>query len=72
MTDNEIIKALECLAGKDVYCSKCAYNGMSHCREKVGENALNLINRQKAEIEKLREEVKMSSWRFVLPGERFD
>ena len=52
MTDNEIIKALECCADAEYQCQKCTlygkcYDGM------VCELALDLINRQKAEIARL-------------------
>lgn len=55
MTDNEIIKALECCA--DEYIHSCDYCPFE--KECNGDNlnlvkyALDLINRQKAEIEKL-------------------
>ncbi len=55
MTDNEIIKALECCA--DEYIHSCDYCPFE--KECSGDNlnlvkfALDLINRQKAEIEKL-------------------
>ena len=56
MTDNEIIKALECC---DIYhqCEGCPRdfntNGKTSC-VKLGEDIRDLINRQKAEIEKLK------------------
>lgn len=56
MTDAEIIKALECCY---IYhqCEGCPRdfdtNGKTYCM-KLGENILDLINRQKAEIEKLK------------------
>lgn len=43
MTDNEIIKALEC----------CSENQHRYCRRECMKEALDLINRQKAEIERL-------------------
>jgi hypothetical protein len=59
MTDNEIIKALECCYGNKVNCNECPmweYEG--DCFEGLMKhNALSLINRQKAEIERLHEEV---------------
>ena len=52
MTDNEIIKALECCY-TSYDCEDCPY----YCSDKdcpdLLMNALDLINRQKAEIEKL-------------------
>ena len=56
MTDNEIIKALECCM-KTEFISDCAKCEMlaSDCKDTLIENALDLINRQKAEIERLTE-----------------
>ena len=56
MTDNEIIKALECHASHTDECDDCPNVEISSsvCSEIMAENALDLINRQKAEIEKLR------------------
>lgn len=54
MTDNDIIKALECcILG---YCRDCFYGDTDqrHCRDDLMQNALDLINRQKAEIERLK------------------
>ena len=72
MTDNEIIKALECCTSDKCTCSECSYeykknikneefevmsNGKSYdewsCDEWLKCDLLDLINRQKAEIEKL-------------------
>ena len=56
MTDNEIIKALECIASdKDVLCKGCSYNKyyLNQCHKENAKDAINLINRQKAEIERL-------------------
>ena len=59
MTDNEIIKALEWHLNSDVKdCEGCSYKpnkpyGM--CVEVLLRDALDLINRQKAEIESLNE-----------------
>ena len=57
MTDNEIIKALECcINGK---CSECPLRAMA-CSEKVAMAFANdLINRQKAEIERLEKHTEM-------------
>lgn len=56
MTDNEIIKALECCShrNEDLPCDGCpAYNIAQMCMEDLMSDALDLINRQKAEIERL-------------------
>lgn len=56
MNDNDIIKALKhCVNGGD--CADCMYNE-GHCLGLTA-NALNLINRQKTEIERLQEYYKL-------------
>lgn len=61
MTDNEITKALERCNCKmrGVYCIKqrCPYFNVLLCRDHLMEDALDLINRQKAEIEDLKKVV---------------
>ena len=54
MTDNEIIKALECCHMKGKTCDDCPTNDFECFR--LEEMALDLINRQKAEIERWRTE----------------
>ena len=61
MTDNEIIKALE-ICGKGIMfskhdCKKCPYYTELNCETKCKQNALDLINRQKAENERLKKEI---------------
>lgn len=53
MTDNDIIKALECCGCDNYQCDNCPY-AYKTCT--VYKDSLDLINRQKAEIERLREE----------------
>ena len=61
LTDNEIIKALEiCLNETDI-CNECPYE-FDDCLNEDGtsrlmQNALDLINRQKTEIERLQDEI---------------
>ena len=62
MTDNEIIKALECFAiDKDfdeTHCIGCAFEHQfctANMSEDIAIPALDLINRQKAEIERLKD-----------------
>lgn len=58
MTDNEIIKALECcISGQPCKETKCPFykKGCEIDIYAVEKYALDLINRQKAEIEKLKE-----------------
>jgi hypothetical protein len=54
MTDNDIIQALECCF-VDSCCHGCPlYNPMvKECLETAGVNAVSIIKRQKAEIERL-------------------
>ena len=60
MTDNEIIKALECLTGEMIPCKDCPYSAnYTHfdCQRQVAKDTLDLINRQKAKINELEERV---------------
>ena len=54
MTDNEIIKALECCTKTEFIsdCAKCEMFAFD-CKDILIENAIDLINRQKAKIERL-------------------
>lgn len=57
-TDEEVIKALECHADLDVSCyGRCKYANEMRCGSKMAKDALALINRQKAEIERLQVEL---------------
>lgn len=56
MTDNEIIKALELCKGTG--CIGCPLHLTADCVRILQENAIDLINRQKAEIERLKQEKK--------------
>ena len=51
MTYEQIIKALECC--RDNNCNECPIEG---CTDNIFRNALDLINRQRAEIEQWKEE----------------
>lgn len=56
MTDNDIIKALECcVARSGTACSKCPYHEQYYdkCTEKRNADIVDLINRQKLEIKNL-------------------
>ena len=58
MTDNEIIKYMQCVIGNEVSCSECTYQKVlpfPSCRMMCAKNALDLINRQKARIKELEE-----------------
>ena len=50
MNDSEIIKALECCYKDD--CDSCP-NNFGNCNANLAKEALDLINRQQAEIERL-------------------
>ena len=57
MTDEQIIKALECC--QITNCKDCVYCGCDEyrlCVENLLKDTLNLINRQQAEIEQLKTE----------------
>ena len=63
ITDNEIIKALECCGRvKDNNCDNCPLTELqlSECTAKAATEALDLINRQKAEIERLRKHLDLA------------
>ena len=51
MTDNEIIKALEICVSEEIRCSECPFDEV--CGNFEIKDLLDLINRQKVEIEKL-------------------
>lgn len=60
MKDNEIIKALECCSVNGMECSQCPNKDMGiGCVTLTLTNSFDLIKRQKAEIEDLREIVFM-------------
>lgn len=56
MTDKEIIQALECHTHgieSNLNCCDCDYIQFQDCSQRMSCDALDLINRQQAEIEKL-------------------
>lgn len=56
MTDNEIIRALECCASWNMTCRACPYVGIfaaRQCERNLSRDAFDLIKRQQAEIERL-------------------
>ena len=54
MIDNKIIKALECHSDRSLdACTICPLLNIDGCAYMLTEKALDLINRQKAEIERL-------------------
>ena len=61
MTDNDIIKALKIHADNEADCSGCPIyrsDTGDTCAYELAQNALDLINRQKAEIERLQQNLK--------------
>ena len=63
MTDNEIIKALECCAA-DINCKECSMDLKPNCFSKLNKDALDLINRQKAKNESLKVDLAKCSIRL--------
>ena len=57
MTDEDIIKALECCEGKEgvSYCQRCPFYEYDNCVHHMSQNSRELINRQKAEIKQMTE-----------------
>ena len=56
LTDEDIIKALECCI--DGYCRGCMYGDTDqfHCKDDLMQNALDLINRKNIQVEGLKNE----------------
>lgn len=62
MTDNEIIKALECCS-TSYDCEDCPYYcGDKDCPESVIKDALDLINRKNVEIEKCKRDASLTNF----------
>ena len=59
MTDNEIIKAVECCLAKEncevISCEKCPLEKQYECMDIMFHQTLDLINRQKERIKELEE-----------------
>lgn len=53
MTDNDIVKALECCICDE--CKSCPHDEETACVENLHQEAIDLINRQKAEIKSITE-----------------
>lgn len=67
MTDNEIIKSMQCVIGNEMLCSECTYQKVlpfPSCRMRCAKNALDLINRQKEENESLKVDLAKCSIRL--------
>lgn len=65
-TDEQIVKALECCSGiGDAKCVNCPYHDAERCAEASATDAIDLINRQKAEIAVLITAVDNSTKEFL-------
>ena len=77
MTDNKTIKALECckVCSSPEHCGECPYVECTTTKGCVGEmltDVLDLINRQKAEIEELERELEdLSSIEEISPEAKY-
>ena len=56
MTDNKIVEVLDCCRIEN--CNDCPYRQYYNCREAAMQDAVNLINSQKIEIERLNASIK--------------
>lgn len=65
MTDNEIIKALECCVRNEYVqeCKKCPLKTRPQCEEVLFKGVIDLITLQKEEIERLKAKlVRLGEW----------
>ena len=71
LTDSEIIEALECCGDPYDICANCpipnAIKDDCRCGEHLANNALDLINRQQAEIERLKGRVNLLEAEIYAP-----
>ena len=61
MTDEQIVRALECLGGVALKCRECPYSPRFRfpiCQQQVAKDTLDLIKRQQAEIDSLKAHLK--------------
>ena len=72
MTDNEIKKALECCSKDNIDCEQCPANGLCDSDDYCFTGAiLDLINRQKEEIERLKYLLDYEEKKYDLCAKRF-
>ena len=58
LTDKEIVKALSICSNENGICSECPYSDdYTNCNTRIAKDALDLITRQQAEIERLKKEI---------------
>ena len=56
MTDKEIVKALKyCISYDYDYCEECPYRNNKPCQDNLIQDAIDIIKRQQAEIEMLKD-----------------
>lgn len=73
-TEEQIIKAMQCVIGNGVSCSECEYQKVlpfPSCRRMCAEQALDLINRKNAEIERLQNRNKFLEIEYKNQGNLF-
>ena len=71
MTDNEIIKALECCANANINaCDKCPFNKQCENDEQLVKYALDLINRLTTDNESLKQIIENLEKELELTWER--
>lgn len=71
-TDEEILKALKHCAGKDTLCGECPlFKGIDICCS-VSKLALDLVNRQESEIERLKKEVSVARDAYISIQDRYE
>ena len=66
MTDNEIIKALECCGNPYSICAECPIKDDHGCNEQLAKYALDIIKRQQAEIERLKNEIQITKDAYTM------
>ncbi len=74
LTEEQIIKAMQCVIGNNVSCSECEYQKVlpfPSCRRMCAEQALDLINRKNAEIERLQNRNKFLEIEYKNQGNLF-
>lgn len=64
MIDEEIIKSLECCSDKQKNCDDCPAIGYE-CTE-LEKNALNLIQRQQSELDKMRDDYEFLKSKYIV------
>ena len=66
MTDKEIMKALECCGDPYSICVECPIKADRRCNEHLANYALDIINRQQAEIKRLKNEIQTTKDAYTM------